>query len=308
MRTPLSFAPLALLASLALAGCTRPAEAPAPAPAESAPPAPVALTSGWETTEGIETPESVYVDSASGFIFVSQIAGAPDARDGNGRIVRMRGDGSVENANFVTGLNAPKGLRACGGSLWAADIGEVVQVDMTDGAITSRVTIPDSQFLNDVACGADNTVYVSDMMGNRIYAIANGTASVWAQGEQLEWPNGLLVDGDRLIVGGWGRPEADFTTKVPGRLFALDLRTKAKTLITRQPFANIDGVESDGRGGYVLTDWTAGKLLRVGTDGAVTELRTFPQGTADHAFVTGGNVAVVPHMNENKVAAYSLVF
>ena len=76
-----------------------------------------------------------------------------------------------------------------------------------------------------------------------------------------------------LIVGGWGKPGPDFSTEVPGRLFALDLQTREKTLITAEPFANIDGVESDGRGGYIVTDWPAGKVFQVRANGEVRELR-----------------------------------
>jgi hypothetical protein len=292
-----------------LAGCNRPAEQPAQdttAPVPAAPAAPAPLTSGWTVTDGIDAPESAYVDAESGFVFVSQIGGAPDAKDGNGRIVKLGGDGKVIAANWVTGLNAPKGLRACQGTLWVSDIGEVVGIEIASGRISSRVALPDAQFPNDVACGGDGTIYVSDMIGNKIFAVQNGTPSVFAEGEMLEWPNGLLVEDARLIVGGWGRPEADFTTKVPGRLFALDLKTKAKTLITPKPFANIDGVELDGRGGYIVTDYLAGKVMQVSAAGEVRELRKYPAGTADHAFVAAGNVLIVPHMNENKVASYDV--
>ena len=81
---------------------------------------------------------------------------------------------------------------------------------------------------------------------------------------------------------------------------------KAKTLITPKPFANIDGLELDGRGGYIVTDYLAGKVLHVSGSGESRELRAFMPGTADLAFVTAGNVAIVPHMNDNKVAAYDL--
>ena len=60
-------------------------------------------------------------------------------------------------------------------------------------------------------------------------------------------------------------PEPDFSTKVPGRLFAIDLKTKATTLITPKPFANIDGLESDGRGGFIVSDWNAGNIAIVPT-------------------------------------------
>ena len=299
---------LALFAPLLLTACgggPAPAEPPAaeaPAPAAQAAP----LSAGWTATEGIETPESVYVDAASGFIFASQIAGAPDGRDGNGRIVKLGGDGQVISSTFTTGLNAPKGLRGHNGTLWTADLDEVVSIDMATGAIQSRIKIAGAMFLNDVAVGPDGTVYVSDFMANRIHAIRDGVASVFAEGEQLEWPNGLLVDGTRLIVGGFGKPKPDFTTDIPGRLFALDLQTKQKTLITPKPFANLDGVELDGRGGFIVTDYIAGKVMQVSASGEAREVRQFMAGTADIAFVPTGNVLIVPHMNENKVAAYDL--
>jgi outer membrane protein assembly factor BamB len=300
---------LVLVAALCVFGCgTNPdtekkeAATSAPKMAATNPEVPAK----WTATEGIDTPESVYVDSASGFIFSSQIVGMPGDRDGNGRIVKMSSDGKVVDANWVKGLNAPKGLRSYNGKLWTADIDEVIGIDIATAKIGPRIKIEGAQFLNDVATGADGTVYVTDMMANKIYAIKNDKASVFAEGEDLEYPNGLLAESDRLVVGGWGKPEADFTTKVPGHLFTLDLKTKKKTLITPNPTANIDGLESDGKGGYIATDYIAGKLLHITSNGDVQTLKQFKPGTADIAFVPAGNLAIIPHMNENKIAAYDL--
>src|SRR5688500_3438964 len=281
-----------------------PAEAVAPAAPPA--PAPAAGTAGWMATERIATPESVYLDEGSGYIFASQIDGMPDGRDGNGRIAQLSGDGRVVSANWVGGLNAPKGLRSHNGTLWTADIDEVVGIDIASAKVTSRTKIAGAMFLNDVAVGPDGTVYVSDMMANRIHAIRDGKATVFAEGEQLEWPNGLLVDGNRLIVGGWGKPKPDFSTEVPGHLYALDLGTKQKTLITPKPFANIDGIERDGRGGYIVSDYLAGKILQVSATGEARELRQFMPGAADIASIPAGNVLIVPHMNENTIASYDL--
>lgn len=295
----------ALFLSTVLAACggsTQPATDSAPAPAPAAPPA---VTAGWTVTEGIQTPESVYYDAASGFIFTSQINGAPDGKDGNGTIVKLNGDGTVANAAFVTGLNAPKGLRVCDGTLWTADINEVLAIDVATGAIRSRVTIPGSMFLNDVACNGA-TAYVTDMMANKIHAVTNGTAKVAAEGD-LQFPNGLLVDGNRLIVGSWGsQPKADFSTDVPGNIYAYDLTTKQRTMITKAPLGNIDGLESDGRGGYVASDYMAGKIFHVSAAGEVKEVRQFKPGTADIGFVASSGIVIVPHMNENQVAAYDI--
>ncbi len=260
----------------------------------------------WTISQGIVAPESAYVDEASGSLFVSSVEGQPNERDGKGHISKATTDGKVVSANWVTGLNAPKGLRSYKGTLWTADIDEVIGIDIATGKITSRVKPAGAQFLNDVATGPDGTVYVSDMMLSRIYAVKDGKATVWADGPDLEWPNGLLVDGNRLIVAGWGKPEADFSTKVPGRIFALDLATKKKTAITPNPSGNFDGLESDGKGGFLATDYLAGKLVHISPKGEVRVIRMFMAGTADIAFIAKTSTVIVPHMNENQVSAYDI--
>jgi hypothetical protein len=260
----------------------------------------------WTITQGIVTPESAYVDPVSGFLFISSVEGQPNEKDGKGHITKATTDGKIVAASWVSGLNAPKGLRSFKGTLWTADIDEVIGIDIASGKITSRVKPAGAQFLNDVATEADGTVYVSDMMLSRIYAVKDGKATVFADGPDLEWPNGLLVDGNRLIVAGWGKPEADFTTKVPGRVFALDLTTKKKTLITPNPSGNFDGLESDGKGGFLATDYLAGKLVRISPTGDVKAIRQFMQGSADIAFMPKTNLVIVPHMNENQISAYDI--
>ena len=303
---------LVIAAAMLIASCGR-AETPAPTPApasaqasdaQAAPAAPEAM---WTVTEGIKTPESVYYDPASGFIFASQIDGAPDGRDGNGRIVKLDGNGKVVSATFTTGLNAPKGLRAVNGTLWTADLDEVVGIDINSGKITSRVKIADAKGLNDVATAADGTIYVSDMPANRIYVVKGGKADVFVEGDQVEHANGLLVDGNRLIVGGWGSaPKADFSTDVPGHLFAIDRQSKQKTLITPEPIANIDGLEMDGKGNYLVTDYLKGQVLRVSPDGKSQVVAQFKPGSADFGIMAEHGMIIVPHMNENTIGAYML--
>ena len=303
-----------IIAFLAFTSCggspepTQPAPAQAPpAPTSTAPAQPPAVTAGW-VVKDMRTPESAYLDEGSGYLFVSQIDGQPNEKDGKGRISKLGLDGTVVSADWFTALNAPKGLRSFGGTLWVSDIDEVIGIDIASAKENARIKIDGATFLNDVAAGADGTVYVSDMLGSRIYAIKDGKATVFAEGEQLEHPNGLFFEGERLVVGGWGsKPAADFSTKVPGHLYSLDLKTKQKTLITKQPLGNIDGVEQEARGGYLVTDYLAGKLIQIAPSGESRVVRTFKPGLADHTFLYAqGDILIAPHMNENTVGAYDI--
>ena len=294
--------------TLALCACSS-EPAKDTAATEPAPPPKPAAAELWTVTEGIAAPESAYVDPKTGDIYVSNIDGMPGERDGKGHLSKISADGKNVTAVWVDGFNAPKGIRTYEGTLFTADIDEIVAVDMATGKVKSKTKVKGAQFLNDVAIGGDGTVYVSDMMGNKIYALKDGKLSTAAEGEALlEYPNGLLVDGDTLIVGGWGKPKSatEFATDVPGHLFKIDLKTKQKTLITPDPTANIDGLESDGKGGYIVSDYVAGKILHIGPDGKASTLTTFMPGTADLSFTAEGARMIVPHMNENKIVAYDI--
>ncbi|MBC8868813.1 MAG: SMP-30/gluconolactonase/LRE family protein [Planctomycetes bacterium] len=255
----------------------------------------------WEVSEGLEAPESVYLDADSGFLFVSQVGdGGPTGKDGDGRIAKLSTDGNVIDGKWITGLNAPKGLRSHGGRLWVSDIDRIVGIDIEKGEITDTIDVEGAKFLNDVACDADGAVYVSDMTTSKIYRAKNGEVSVFAEGDEMEYPNGLLVDGDRLIVAAWG------TEDVPGTLFSLDLKTTAKTPITQEPTGKLDGVEVDGKGGYIVTDWMVGKVFQIAGDGATETLLELEQGTADLAYLADKGVLILPRMSEGKVTAYDL--
>src|SRR5688572_23686817 len=61
----------------------------------------------WAVTEGIQTPESAYVDPATGDVYASNVVGAPDGKDGMGHISKISADGKTVNAMWIAGLNAP---------------------------------------------------------------------------------------------------------------------------------------------------------------------------------------------------------
>ncbi len=53
-----------------------------------------------------------------------------------------------------------------------------------------------------------------------------------------------------------------------------------------------------------MTDYLKGQVIRVSGSGETQTVATFMPGTADIGL--NGNTVIIPHMNENKVAAYNL--
>ena len=131
------------VAALVLASILAEAQAPA---AEGPTLAPL-----WNLTGDFNAPESAYYDAGSDAVFVSSINGQILEKDGNGFISRLSTDGKVVSAKWVTGLNAPKGLRSVGGTLWVSDIDEVLAIDIASARILRRVRVDGAQFLNDLA-------------------------------------------------------------------------------------------------------------------------------------------------------------
>ena len=79
--------------------------------------------------------------------------------------------------NWVTGLNAPKGIAISNDNskLYVSDITELVQIDIASGKIIKRFNAPGSSFLNDVVADSHGNIYVSDTDTNTIYKLDTNT-------------------------------------------------------------------------------------------------------------------------------------
>ena len=130
--------------------------------------------------------------------------GEGTVKDGNGFISKVSPDGKVVAMEWVSGLDGPEGARAGGWQAYAADIDKLAEIDIASGKVVNRYDAKDAKFLNDVAADAAGNVYVSDMLTNTIWRLSDGTFEVFLKDDKLEGPNGLLVEGDTLLVGAWG--------------------------------------------------------------------------------------------------------
>jgi len=148
-------------------------------------------------------------------------------------------------------------------------------------------------------------VFVSDSLDTAIYQIKDNKASVFVKGPEFESPNGLLYHNGKLFVASWGLT-TDWSTKKPGRLYSIDLKTKKRTYITKKPLGNLDGLEFAGSGNYLVSDWVAGKVYKINKKGVASVVASGFKGAADIAFVLKKKLLIVPRMQENIVTAFSL--
>jgi sugar lactone lactonase YvrE len=271
----------------------------------------------WETRNDLKNPESVAYAPKQDVLFVSNINGIPNQKDQNGFISKISSsNGSIIELNWVTGLNAPKGIAISNNNetLYVSDITDLVEINIDNGKIMKRFNAPGSAFLNDVVSDNQGNIYVSDTIANTIYKLDgnnNGSSlQAWLQSPQLNGPNGLHVDNskNRLIVTSLGEMSN------PGAgIEVVDLENKTITTLgkegTSSPFGGLDGIESDTTDAhYYVTDNPAGKLYTVNADGTgygtLIDLHT--KGAADLGFIPSQSTIVIPLMQDNKLVAYKL--
>jgi hypothetical protein len=127
------------------------------------------LTKKWEARGELKVPESVFYDNLNQAIYVSNVTGDPSQKDNSGFISKLSTDGKVVNANWITGLNAPKGMGVIGNLLYVSDIDRVAEIDIKAGKIIRFIEVPGSKFLNDIATDSQGNVYVSDSQNNTVH-------------------------------------------------------------------------------------------------------------------------------------------
>ena len=260
----------------------------------------------WETA-GFKTPESALPVPAEGFAYVSNVAGQPTDKDGNGFISKVSlADGKIIALEWAKGMDAPKGLALDGGKLYTADIDKLVEIDPKTGKIIAKHDAPGATFLNDVAADAQGNIYVSDSSTSAIWRLAGGKFEKWIDDKALKFPNGLYVDGDKLIVAAWGAPGTSAQSSALSNLLTISLADKKITdLGDGTPIGNLDGIEPIGDD-FLVTDWVAGALYRVDRKGKATQLLDLDQGSADIGYVPETGLLLIPMMMSDKLVAYKV--
>lgn len=255
------------------------------------------LTEIWRTDGVLSTCESVLYNEDLDLLFVSCINGSPADKNGKGFIALLDPDGSIKKLEWVTGLNAPKGMGILDDKLYVADIDEVVVIDIKKAKISDRIKVEGASFLNDIAIGADGKIYFTDSDTGIVWIYLKGEIKQWLT-EGLSRPNGLYIEKDRVLLTSSGSQDLRIIDKASGEM----------KVVTTQ-IGHGDGVEFTGKKGYYITSSWSGEVFLILPDySKVSLLKTSDQeiNSADIGFNMKEQVVYVPTFFDNSVVAYKL--
>ena len=293
------------MTGLILLGGCRPAKDSARHPA---PGQPIVLRD-----RGFATPESALHDPLTDMVFVSNINGSPLAADDNGFISLVTPQGELIALKAIDGaadsitLNAPKGMAVAGDFLYVADLTTLRRFDRRTLGPRGEIPIPGATFLNDVAAGADGSVYFTDsgLKAGASGLVPSGTDAVYrltaagkldtlARGEDLGRPNGIAVSGDSVWV----------VSFASGELYRI--AAGHKTDVVKLPKGGLDGLILLN-GDAIVSSWDGQTLFRGHLGGHFEAILSPVQTPADIGFDGDRYRLLIPLFEKNEVWIVTLL-
>ena len=256
----------------------------------------VALEKIWETSADFRVPEAVLFNPERDLLYVANINGPINAKDGNGFISTIDLNGEVLELHWATGLNGPKGMSMYDGILYVADITEIVAINPDSGEIIERYPAEDSVLLNDLTVTETGTIYASDTFAQRIYKLQNGQTSLFLENPLFDTINGITYDqnSNRLMSGSFNN----------GTLFSIDLEDLSITPHLEE-FGSFDGIEADGYGNYWVSDFQ-GRLFLTNLLEQFLIDGNLGVNAADIEYIADLRTLYVPTFGGNQVIAYKV--
>lgn len=251
------------------------------------------LVKKWETDTLLKTPESVLFDAKDKILYVSNIDGAPGAKDGKGSIGKVGLDGKIIAADWVSGLHAPKGMGLYKNKLYVADLDEIVVIDVKNAKIIQHIPVEGAVFLNDISINKKGTVYVSDSRAFKVHRLEKGFVTTILQ--NLQGPNGLLAVGDDLLVLDKGR-------------MVKMLDGGQVSAITEGMDPSTDGIEMVKPNEYIVSCWSGVVyyLFQDGNKETLLDTRTQKINSADIGYDAKKRIVYIPTFYKNSIVAYEL--
>lgn len=252
------------------------------------------LSVKWKTDTVFRIPESTCLDAKNNVLYVSNIDGKSDEKDGKGFISKMTPDGKVTTLQWVTGLNAPKGMGVYKNNLYVADLSRIVTIDIPSGNPTFT-EVDGAQFLNDISIDEKGNVYASDSRSGKIYRFTNGKAELYFENADIKSTNGVLALKDALYF-------IDFKS---GDFYKLGWNKQLTKVGTAA--AGGDGIVSVGKNEFIISSWY-GEVYFMDASGKASRLLDTKEqklNTADVDYDAKNKILYVPTFFGNSVTAYT---
>jgi hypothetical protein len=200
--------------------------------------------------------------------------------------------GTNYDSLWFTGLNAPKGLGVYRNRLYAADISDVVVVDVPNAKLLKKIPIEGASGLNDITVTEGGIVFVSDSKTGRIWKITDDKPILYL--ENITGANGLKAVKDDLYFA-------------KGSAF---MKADAKKNIVQIADVGqaIDGIEPVGNGDFLVTSWS-GYIFYVYANGQselLLDTHEQKKNTADIGYDPVKKIVYVPTFFDRRIVAYQL--
>jgi len=246
----------------------------------------------WQSDSSLLTNESVLYYEKGDFLLVSNIEGKPTDLDGQGSIAKLSTDGKIVDAEWATGINAPKGMCVLGHKLYVSDVNQVVAIDMNNTNERDYYEVEGAVFLNDLSTDGES-VYVSDMRTGKLHRIKRGILSL--EMDSVPSLNGLCYAEGKL-----------YGLNAEG-LLEFDLEEGSYQVINDKVQGG-DGLVYLGNEQFIASRWQ-GEIWFV--DGEAADIMLSSQAeeiqTADIGYNPNTQTLYVPRFFSNYVSAYRLI-
>lgn len=258
----------------------------------------ISLSESWATdSTQLITPECASYDAEKNVFYVSNLNRDNDVDD-DGYMSIVNADGTIKNANWVEGVEAPLGNDFFDGHLYVNDKTTIVKIDIETGKIVKKIAIEGAKRLNGIDVDENGDIYSADIDGNKIFKVSQaGEVSIDIENEMLDRPNGVIIDNGAMIIA----------SSNGGKLLSVALGSK-EIKVLGEGIERADGIVPLGEGQYLVSSWT-GLIHFVGNDSKsqqILDTKEKGMNAADITYIPQERMLIIPTFNDNRLVAYKL--
>lgn len=247
--------------------------------------------------EGLNLPECLVIDPATGDIYVSNVVTDHEGyweNDSNGFISKLSPDGEIKKLRWLEGsdameINAPKGMCILKGFLYFNDNDTLKYCPLDDPETVKTIDIPGAEKLNDLATDGEN-LWVTDTGAGKVYRIdssKNVTTSC-----DLEEVNGVTCFKGKVYAVSWSLHEV-YELDPEGNM-------KPEPFGLAENFLSLDCIEVLDDGSFIVTDWKGNAVYSISADAKTVKKLMEIESAADCALDRENNILYVPAMLKSR--------